>query len=430
MSKIKSIKAREVLDSRGIPTVEADLKTEQGIFSAQVPSGTSEGKYEAIELRDGGRRFFGEGVLKAVKNIEEIINSKLKGEDVSNQKKIDEILIELDGTKNKSHLGANALLGVSIACCRAGAGAKMIPLYQYIAEIFNFPAFAPPAGGASVGRQFSIFKAPKPCFNVLNGGAHAGSNLDIQEFMIVPQFERFEESLRTGVEIYHCLKEILKEKFGVLATNVGQEGGFVPPVSETKNAIDLIMKAIEKSGYSRKTMIGLDCAASQFFKDGKYNFEGKNRKREELSDFYQDLVKEYPILFLEDPFSQDDWEGWNKINSKLKIKNEKLLIVGDDLTVTNPKRTQQAHKKEACNGIILKPDQIGTVSEALQVAKLAKSFGWKIIVSHRSGDTCDDFIADFAVGIGADFIKAGAPSRGERVAKYNRLLRIEEELKE
>ena len=298
MSKIKSIKAREVLDSRGIPTVEADLKTEQGIFSAQVPSGTSEGKYEAIELRDGGRRFFGEGVLKAVKNIEEIINSKLKGEDVSNQKKIDEILIELDGTKNKSHLGANALLGVSIACCRAGAGAKMIPLYQYIAEIFNFPAFAPPAGGASVGRQFSIFKAPKPCFNVLNGGAHAGSNLDIQEFMIVPQFERFEESLRTGVEIYHCLKEILKEKFGVLATNVGQEGGFVPPVSETKNAIDLIMKAIEKSGYSRKTMIGLDCAASQFFKDGKYNFEGKNRKREELSDFYQDLVKEYPILFL------------------------------------------------------------------------------------------------------------------------------------
>jgi len=430
MSKIKSIKAREVLDSRGIPTVEADLKTEQGIFSAQVPSGTSEGKYEAIELRDGGRRFFGEGVLKAVKNIEEIINSKLKGEDVSNQKKIDEILIELDGTKNKSHLGANALLGVSIACCRAGAGAKMIPLYQYIAEIFNFPAFAPPAGGASVGRQFSIFKAPKPCFNVLNGGAHAGSNLDIQEFMIVPQFERFEESLRTGVEIYHRLKEILKEKFGVLATNVGQEGGFVPPVSETKNAIDLIMKAIEKSGYSRKTMIGLDCAASQFFKDGKYNFEGKNRKREELSDFYQDLVKEYPILFLEDPFSQDDWEGWNKINSKLKIKNEKLLIVGDDLTVTNPKRTQQAHKKEACNGIILKPDQIGTVSEALQVAKLAKSFGWKIIVSHRSGDTCDDFIADFAVGIGADFIKAGAPSRGERVAKYNRLLRIEEELKE
>ena len=406
---IKSIKAREIINSRGEPTVEAEVETEDGVFRVSVPSGASRGKYEAVELRDGGNRFFGQGVLKAVKNIKEIINPKLKGEDVSNQKKIDEILIELDNTKDKSKIGANAILAVSIACCKAGAKAKNIPLYEYISQISN-----------------SIPKLPRPCFNILNGGAHAGNDLDIQEFMIIPQVKGFKENLRIGVEIYQEFKKNLEKRFGKSAINLGDEGGFAPPLNKTKDALDLAMEAVGSAGYVEEVKIGLDCAASEFFKGGKYILESKKINSEELLNFYQDLTKEYPILFFEDPFEQDDWQAWGE----LKIKSEKLkvLVIGDDLTVTNPERIKKAYEKKACNGIILKLNQIGTVSETIEAAKLAKEFGWKIIVSHRSGDTCDDFIADLAVGISADFIKSGAPARGERVAKYNRLLRIEEEI--
>ena len=400
---IKSIRAREIINSRGEPTVEAEVETEDGFFRASVPSGASKGKYEAVELKDGGKRLFGQGVLKAVGNIKEIIEPNLKGKDVLNQKKIDQTLIQLDNTKDKSKIGANAILAVSIACCQAGAKAKNISLYKYISQISN-----------------STFKLPQPCFNVLNGGAHAGNDLDIQEFMIIPQMESFKENLRIGVEIYQKLKKILEKRFGKSAVNLGDEGGFAPPLNKTKQALDLIREAIKSAGYIGKVKIGLDCAASEFFKKGKYILESKKFNSEELLNFYEGLAKEYPILFFEDPFEQDDWPAWEKMSD--------LLIVGDDLTVTNPERIKKAYEKKACKGIILKPNQMGTVTETIEAAKLAKEFKWKIIVSHRSGDTCDDFIADLAVGISADFIKSGAPARGERVAKYNRLLRIEQEI--
>lgn len=404
MPKIISIKAREILDSRGEPTVEAEVETEQGFFRASVPSGASRGKYEAVEVEPN----------QAAENIEEIIAPKLRGQDVTDQQKIDEILITLDGTENKSKLGANAILGVSVACLRAGARAQNLPLYLYISQ---YSEVRPPE---EVGPQ--RIGLPVPCFNILNGGAHAGNNLDVQEFMIVPQLDSFHENLRAGVEIYHQLKKNLEKKFDPSATNVGDEGGFAPSLKKTREALDLIMEVIKEAGYSEQTKIALDCAASEFFKDGKYNFEGKKKTGEELLSFYQDLIKDYPILFLEDSFSQDDWQSFQMLRAS------EILVVGDDLTVTNPKRIKMARQKGACNGIILKPNQIGTVSETITAAKLAKKFGWKIIVSHRSGDTGDDFIADFAAGIGADYIKAGAPARGERVAKYNRLLRIEEEI--
>jgi enolase len=413
MIQIKSIKAREILNSRGEPTVEAEVKTEEGIFRASTPSGTSRGKYEAVELKDGGNRFFGRGVLRAVKNIKEIIGPKLKGQDVTNQKKIDEILIELDNTKDKSKIGANAILAVSVACLRAGAVAKKIPLYSYISQICR--------GWASVA-------LPMACFNILNGGVHAGNDLDIQEFMIIPQMESFKENLKIGVEIYQEFKKILEKRFGKSAVNLGDEGGFAPPLNKTKDALDLIMEAIKSAGYVEEVKIGLDCAASEFFKNGKYLLEGEKFGSEELLNFYQYLVKKYPILFFEDPFEQDDWQGWQKLISNFQFLIPKPLVIGDDLTVTNPQRIKQAYKKKACNAVIIKPNQIGTVTETIKAAKLAKEFEWKIIVSHRSGDTCDDFIADLAVGISADFIKSGAPARGERVAKYNRLLRIEEGL--
>lgn len=268
-------------------------------------------------------------------------------------------------------------MAVSVACCKAGAKAKNIPLYQYISQISN-----------------STFKLPKPCFNILNGGAHAGNDLDIQEFMIIPQIKGFKENLRIGVEIYQELKRILEKEFGKSAVNLGDEGGFAPPLKKTKHALDLIMEAIKSAGYLGKVKIGLDCAASEFFKDEKYILESKKLNSEELLSFYQDLVKEYPILFFEDPFEQDDWQAWGKMSNP--------LVVGDDLTATNPERIKKAYEKKACQGIILKPNQIGTVTKTIKAAKLAKEFEWEIIVSHRSGDTCDDFIADLAVGISAD----------------------------
>jgi len=414
---IKTIKAQEILDSRGNPTVAVELITDFGIFQASVPSGASKGKYEAVELRDGGERYQGRGVLKAVKNVNEKIGPKLKGKDVRNQKKIDQILIELDGTKNKSKLGANAILPVSMAVCRAGAKAKNIPLWQHLKNQYDINSTA----------VRSVLSLPTPCFNIINGGAHAGNELDIQEFMVVPQINTFKKALQQASEIYHTLREILIKDFGRLAINVGDEGGFAPPLYHTQEALNLIMKAIKESNYREKTKIGLDCAASQFFKKENYKLDKTIFTGEGLLTFYQEIVKKYPILFIEDPFAEEDWQGWRK----LKVKSEKLkvLIIGDDLLATNPMRMEMAKERNACNAAIVKPNQIGTVTETLEAAKLAKSFGWKIMVSHRSGETNDDFIADLAVGISADFIKSGAPARGERVAKYNRLLKIEEEIK-
>jgi len=415
-SKIKTIKAREILDSRGNPTLEVCLITDAGEFQASVPSGASRGKYEAVELRDGGRRYYGKGVLKAVKNINKIIGPRLKGKDVMRQKEIDELMRKLDGTKNKSRLGANAIVGVSMAVCRAGAAAKNIPLYRQIAQLVE-------------NRSRPIL--PTPCFNVINGGVHAGNELDIQEFMIVPWGEKFSKSLQIASEIYHTLKKIIKEKYTDLGVNVGDEGGFAPPVRIPEEAIGLILEASQNSGYQKEIKIILDCASSQFYSKDKYKMKIGFFTKEGLLRYYLELIRKYPILGLEDPFAEEDWKGWQLLKSKITPRGQKskILVIGDDLLVTNPKRIKTAQEKGACNGLLLKVNQIGTVSEAIEAAKLAKSFGWKVMVSHRSGDTCDDFISDLAVGIGADFIKAGAPCRGERVAKYNRLLEIEEELR-
>jgi len=422
--KIKKIKAREILDSRGNPTIEVDLFTDLGVFQASVPSGISKGKYEALELRDAEKRYQGKGVLKAVRNVNKIIAPKLKGENVIKQKEIDDLLIELDGTEQKSKLGANAILAVSLAVCRAGARAKNLALYQYLNEIYRGPASAK----LREDRPLSV-KLPSPSILMIEGGSHAGNDLDIQEFMIVPQKGSFREKLQIGTEIYHILKTILKKKYGESATNIGQEGGFAPPLKKNEEALDLLLLAIEKAGYKNKIKIILDAAASVFYQKGIYKFEGMNFTRENLLKFYSDLNKKYPILGIEDPFSENDWQGWEYLNSKVKSQKSKILIIGDDLTVTNPERIKMAKEKELSNAIIIKPNQIGTITETLKAVKLAKKYNWKIIVSHRAGETNDDFIADLAVGVGADFIKAGSPCRGERLAKYNRLLKIEEELK-
>jgi len=420
--KIKSIKAQEILDSRGWPTVGVDLRTSDFFVRASVPSGVSKGKYEAVELRDGGKRYLEKGVLKAVRNVNEIIAPKLVGKDVTGQKEIDELMIKLDGTKNKSSLGANTILAVSMAVCRAGAVAQNLPLYSYISKFFrgrlsdNLP-------------EVGFLATLVPCFNVINGGAHAGNNLDFQEFMICPNFESLSKNLQSASEIYHNLKEILKSNFGKLAINIGDEGGFAPPLFLAEQALDLILEAIEKSGYKNLVKIAIDSAASEFFSDEKYKMKKILFTKEGLTNYYFDLIKKYPIFSLEDPFAQDDFEGWQKLNSKFKIQNAKFLIFGDDLLATNIERMKMAKEKNLCNGLILKMNQVGTITETLEAAKLAKDFDWKIMVSHRSGETNDDFIADLAVGIGADFIKSGAPARGERVAKYNRLLKIEEEIR-
>jgi enolase len=397
MPKIKSIKAREILDSRGNPTVEVELFTDISSFLASVPSGASVGKYEAATV----------GAKQAVKNVNEIINPKLKGKDPRKQKEIDSFL-------NPARFGADATTGVSLAVARAGAAIQNLRLYEYIKEIFNF--------------QFSIFNLPLPCFNIINGGVHAGNDLDFQEFMIVPQFNQFSKNLQAGSEIYQELKKIIREKYIDLAINVGDEGGFAVPARVPEEALDLILEATKKLGYDNKIKIILDIAASQFFQDGKYETKFGIFNSKELLEYYLGLVKKYSIVGLEDPFSEEDWEGWQLLKSKIKNQKSKILIIGDDLLVTNPKRIREAKEKNACNGAIIKINQIGTLTEAIEAIKLAKSYGWKIMVSHRSGETNDDFISDLAVGISADYIKSGAPARGERVAKYNRLLKIEEEL--
>jgi len=421
MSTIKSIKAREVLDSRGNPTVEVDLFTEDGKFRSIVPSGASTGIYEAVELRDGDKsRFMGKGVLKAVENTNKIIAPAVLGMDATKQKEIDDKMIKLDGTPNKGKLGANAILAVSMAVCQAGAAAKKMPLYRYIAEL--------------AGNNELIM--PVPSFNVINGGSHAGNKLAMQEFMILPVgAPNFKEALRYGAEVYHNLKKIIKEKYGQDAVNVGDEGGFAPNIQDNKEGLELLKEAIAKAGYSGKVRIGMDVAASEFFKDGKYDLDFKNPDNDcsmqitgdELIDLYKEFVNEYNLISIEDPFDQDDWESYVKLTSAV---GKNVQIVGDDLLVTNPVRIKTGIEKKACNALLLKVNQIGSVTEAILACQTAMKAGWGVMVSHRSGETEDNFIADLVVGLGCGQIKTGAPCRSERLSKYNQLMRIEEELLE
>lgn len=399
--KIKELKGREIVDSRGKFTVEVSLVTENGVFKASCPSGASTGKKEAIELRDKDGR-----VMDVVNNINNIIYPAIKDFNILDQENFDKKLIEIDGMENKSNLGANAILPVSVAFLRASASYYKLPLYKYISKIF--------------GIENKNNKMPFPCFNIINGGAHAGGNLAIQEFMVIPQNESYEENLREGISIYHKLKKRLRDNYGKSSINIGDEGGFAPSIDSVTDALENINKVIEKD-----TKIGLDCAADYFYKDGKYEIENNIFTIKELVKFYKDLTERYPIISIEDPFSEDDIEGWKTIKEELK----NIIIIGDDLTVTNKKMIDFAIKNSLISGVIIKPNQIGTVFETIEAVKLAKENNIKIMVSHRSGDTTDDFIADLSVGISADYIKTGAPTRGERVVKYNRLLEIEDELK-
>jgi enolase len=407
MIKIKEIIAKEIFDSKGMPTVEVELKTDFGNFKASVPSGTSKGKYEASELRDED----GRGVSRAIENIEKIIAPAIREEDLTGQKTIDDILIKLDGTKNKSRLGVNAILPVSMAVCRAGAAFEKIPLYHYIGRIFD-PGF-----------EISNLKLPVPSFNILNGGLHTNSELDFQEFMVAPQKDTFAENLKIGKKIYEELKKITGKKYG--SYEIGAEGGVAPKLKTPEQALDLIMEAAKSAGCEKDTDIFLDVAASNLYKEGVYKTNFGEFRNDELLVYYSELVKKYPIQSIEDPFCEDDWVGFYKITEEL---GKKIMIVGDDLLVTNLERIKEAKDKKACNALLLKPNQIGTVSEAIAAAQMAKDIGWKVMVSHRSGETEDSFIADLAVGIRADFIKSGAPFPKERMAKYNRLIEIEKEI--
>ncbi len=408
MSYITAIKAREILDSRGNPALEVDIFTKLTCQSASVPSGASTGKHEAVELRDGGKRYRGKGVQKAIRNVEQKIFPLLRGKDCQDQRKIDEMMVAKDGTENKQKLGANAILGVSLAAARAANAEKKTFLFQHLHKL------------ADVTRKSSM---PRPFFNVINGGKHAGNKLAFQEFMIAPKARSFAEALRMGSEVYHQLKEVIEKKHGKEATNVGDEGGFAPPLERAEEGLGLLMEAIQKAGYKGKIEIAIDCAASEFYKDGKYHLHTVMSK-ERLLDYYLHLIKKYPIISIEDPFEQEDFAGFAELRKRSKIQ-----IVGDDLTVTNVKRIQKAIKNKSCDCLLLKVNQVGTLTEALDAAKLAYQNGWKVMVSHRSGETEDTFIADLAVAIGCGMIKAGAPCRGERIAKYNRLLRIEEVLR-
>eukprot|EP01115_Flamella_aegyptia_P007767 TRINITY_DN3231_c0_g1_i1.p1 TRINITY_DN3231_c0_g1~~TRINITY_DN3231_c0_g1_i1.p1 ORF type:complete len:436 (-),score=250.50 TRINITY_DN3231_c0_g1_i1:12-1319(-) len=417
---IKSVKAREILDSRGNPTIEVDLVTDKGLFRAAVPSGASTGIYEALELRDGDKsRYLGKGVLKAVQNVNDLIAPKIAGKNPVNQEEIDKLMLELDGTDNKGKLGANAILGVSLAVCKAGAAEKGVPLYKHIADL--------------AGNKDLIL--PVPALNVINGGSHAGNKLAMQEFMILPVgADSFRDALRMGAEVYHNLKLIIKEKYGQDATNVGDEGGFAPNIQNNKEGLELLKQAIAKAGLTDKVKLGMDVAASEFCVEGNnydLDFKTKNNDKsqvisgQKLADLYKEFIKDFPVVSIEDPFDQDDWENYVQLTSAV---GKDTQIVGDDLLVTNPKRIKTAIEKKACNALLLKVNQIGSVTESIQACKDAQAAGWGVMVSHRSGETEDTFIADLVVGLGTGQIKTGAPCRSERLAKYNQLLRIEEEL--
>ncbi|MDI6807931.1 MAG: phosphopyruvate hydratase [Candidatus Eisenbacteria bacterium] len=412
MTTIEFIFAREILDSRGNPTIEVEVTLSGGVTGrAAVPSGASTGKYEALELRDGGKRFGGKGVLKAVKNVIEKIAPQLIGEDAIQQNLIDKLMIELDGTPSKRNLGANAILAVSLATAKACANVLELPLYQYIGGV-----------NAKV--------LPVPMMNIVNGGAHADSKLDVQEFMIVPLgFKTFSEGLRAGVETFHSLKTILKKKGYV--TSVGDEGGFAPRLKNTEEVLYLICDAIDKAGYKTgdEVALGLDVAPSALYRKPRYIFPGEKKtfSSEGLIDFYEKLINKFPIVSIEDGLAEDDWSGWEKMNERL---GKRVQIVGDDIFVTNPERLKKGIKQGVANSILIKLNQIGTLTETLDVIEIAKRAGYTTVISHRSGETEDTTLADVAVAVNAGLIKTGSASRTDRTAKYNRLLRIEEELGE
>lgn len=406
--KIVDLKAREILDSRGNPTVEVDVMLENGIMArAAVPSGASTGEREALEMRDGDKkRFNGKGVLNAVSNVNNKIKPVVIGMDVFDQYGIDTAMIELDGTKTKSNLGANAILGVSMACLKAAAMTKNVPLYRYIGD----------------GKTL-----PVPMMNIINGGAHADNKLDFQEFMIIPQRDTIHERVRVGAEVFHALKSVLNKKG--LSTGVGDEGGFAPDLESNTEGFELIIEAIKKAGYTPgvDVKLAIDVAASEFYSNGKYNLvgEGRSLTTDELISFYEELINKYPIISIEDPVNENDWEGFKKITEKL---GDKIQLVGDDLFVTNKECLQKGIDMKAGNAILLKVNQIGTITETLETIKLAKDNGYKTIISHRSGETEDTTIADLAVGLDLGQIKTGSMSRTDRMCKYNQLMRIEEEL--
>eukprot|EP00658_Telonema_sp_P-2_P035364 TRINITY_DN25734_c0_g1_i1.p1 TRINITY_DN25734_c0_g1~~TRINITY_DN25734_c0_g1_i1.p1 ORF type:complete len:488 (-),score=154.19 TRINITY_DN25734_c0_g1_i1:343-1806(-) len=426
-STITAIHAREIIDSRGNPTVEVDLSTSQGSFRASVPSGASTGIYEAAELRDGGSRYMGKGVLKAVDNVNGVIAERLSGMCVKDQQGLDNAMIALDGTENKSSLGANAILGVSLAAAKAGAAANNLPLYEHFAQLAGNP---------------SATMLPVPCFNVINGGSHAGNRLAFQEYFVIPtSASSFSEAMAIGCEVYHHLAKIIKRKFGGDATLIGDEGGFAPPC-DARSGLELIMEAISAAGHDGKCTVGLDVASSEFkvkpgpvgegaMYDLDFKTEGEGKDpalmltAAELHELYNSLIQDFPIVTVEDPFDEDDWPNWSRI---VADQGSGVQIVGDDLTVTNPKKIQRAVDDKAANALLLKVNQIGSVSESIDAVKLSKKNGWGVMTSHRSGETEDTYIADLAVGLCTGQIKTGAPCRSERLAKYNQLLRIESEL--
>ncbi len=405
--KIKDVIGREILDSRGNPTVEVDVILENGVMGrAAVPSGASTGEREALEMRDGGSRYMGKGVLNAVSNVNGPLRDLVIGMDAADQKALDYAMIEADGTETKSKYGANAILGISMAAMKASANSLGLPLYRYIGN------------GTTL---------PRPMMNIINGGAHADNKLDFQEFMIIPMRDTIKERLRVGAEVFHHLKKVLNRKG--LATGVGDEGGFAPDLQSNTEGFELIMEAIREAGYEpgKDVCIAIDVAASEFYKDGKYELvgEGRSLTTDELIDFYKELVAKYPIISIEDPVDENDWEGFTKITAEL---GDKIQLVGDDLFVTNKKCLQMGIDRHAGNAILLKVNQIGTITETLETIELARSHGYKTIISHRSGETEDTTIADLAVGLDLGQIKTGSMSRTDRICKYNQLIRIEEEL--
>jgi len=422
MSAIQAVSAREILDSRGNPTVECDLVTDKGLFRAAVPSGASTGIHEACELRDGDKsRYLGKGVKKACEHIEHVLGPAVHGMDPVDQAAIDEKLKAADGTGRMEKLGANAILAVSLAACKAGAAHKMQPLYKHIAEI------------SGSGEPTLL---PVPCFNVINGGKHGGNRLAFQEFMIIPTgASSFKQAMQWGCEVYHTLKGVLKAKYGQDSTNVGDEGGFAPPVVDPRETLETLQLAIKKAGHEGSFKIAMDCAASEFYDSETklYDLDFKKPDGEsdqkisgtELAERLRAMSADFPIVSIEDPYDQDDWDSYKTLTSTVGTD---VQVVGDDLLVTNPTRIREAVDRNACNALLLKVNQIGTITDAIEAAKISKSAGWGVMVSHRSGETEDTTIADLVVGLGTGQIKTGAPCRGERVAKYNQLLRIEEEL--
>lgn len=407
MAIIKEIKARKILSSKDYPTIETTVVLTNNIKGvASVPSGTSVGKYEAVEIKD---------IDKAIKNVESKIAAQLAGYDVGKQVEIDKIMIKLDGTKNKKNLGSNSILSVSIAVAKAASQNLNLPLFKYLNNLTQ--------------KKQLKFKIPLPCFNLINGGKHAYNNLSFQEFLIIPSPSMpFKDQLNLSSIVYDSIKKLLESLN--IKSQIGDEGGISPPIKSDKDALSFLIQAIKSTKFqlSHDVFLGIDCASSNLYKNGKYKIAGKNpMSSNDLFAYYKDLSSDFPLLYLEDPFSEDDWEGWNNLTIRIP---EVPLIVGDDLTATNPLRLKKAFDKKAITGIIIKPNQIGTISEAIEVVKIAKQKGLKVIVSHRSGETNDDFIADFAVGVGADYVKFGPLVQKERIAKYNRLLQIESQLKQ